>query len=184
VIARVRGRLVESEPTRVVVECGGTGLELRVPLSTSRTLPAVGAEAELLVHTHFTRDGMELFGFADKAERDTFRRVISVRGVGPRAALNLLSRFTPSEVKEAIAAGRMEVIRSVPGIGPKKADAIIAEFREESPAGQPVVPIVADAEAALVSLGLTRREARDRLSRVQIPKDMTLQDLLKLTLRG
>jgi Holliday junction DNA helicase RuvA len=182
VLSRFRGTLVESEPTRVVLECAGVGFELKVPLSTSRRLPEVGAEAVLLVHTHFTRDGVELYGFADKSERDTFRRIISVRGVGPRAGLNLLSRFTPAEVKQAVASGRLDVVRSVPGIGPKKADAIIAEFTEEEPAGQTRLPLVADAEAALQSLGLSRREARDRLGRVQVTADMSLQELLKLAL--
>lgn len=181
-IARLRGILVETEPTRVVVDCQGIGIELRVPLSTSRRLAEAGGEVVLLVDTYFTRDSVQFFGFLEKGERDTFRHLTSVKGIGPRAGLNLLSRLSPAEIMSAIATGRVEVMRTVPGIGPKKADSIIKKLQEAVPETQPETPLLADAESALISLGLTRKEARGRLGRIQRSPGMVLQELLKLAL--
>jgi len=183
VIARVRGRLVEKDPTRVVVDCQGIGFELGVPLSTSRSVSDVGGDVDLFVDTHFTRSGVQLFGFASSAERSAFRLLTSVKGIGPKAGLNLLSRLSPSEISAAIAEGRAEVMRSVPGIGPKKADSIIKKLQQEAPAESLTEPILADAESALVSLGLTHKEARQRLTRIATHREMSLQELLVLALR-
>jgi Holliday junction DNA helicase RuvA len=182
VLARLRGVLVEKEPTWVVVECHGIGFGLRVPLSTSRRLADVGSEVVLRVHTHFTRDGAELFGFVDKDEIAAFERLTSVSGIGPKAGLNLLSRFAPAEIESIIATGKTDVLRTVPGIGPTKADKIIKKLQDTAPPPAVESELLADAELALVSLGLTHREARERLCRVGAAEDMTLQDLLKLAL--
>ena len=181
-IARLRGVLVEKEPTRVVRECSGSGFELRVPLSTSRSLPDAGQEAWLLVVMRITRSGVDLFGFADSEERDVFNMLTSVKGIGPRAGLNLLSRFAPKEILDVVAGGRIEVIRSVPGIGPKRADSILKKLQGEAPQPSQAQPMLADAASALESLGLSRKEARERLSRVEFKPDMNLQELLKLAL--
>jgi holliday junction DNA helicase RuvA len=182
VIARLCGLLVEKQPTRVVLECRGIGFELRVPLSTSRRLADAGADVTLLVHTHFTREGVEFFGFLDVDERETFRRIITVKGIGPKAGLNLLSRFTPGELAAAIASGKTEVVRSVPGIGPKKAESLVQQLRDAAAPVMADVPMIADAVSALMSLGLTNREARERVARVQVVESMTLQELLRLAL--
>lgn len=181
-LARLRGVLVEKEPTRVVVECQGIGFGLKVPLSTSRRLAEAGSEVALRVHTHFTRDGVELFGFIDKEEITAFQRLTSVSGIGPKAGLNLLSRFTPEEIGSVIATGKADVLRTVPGIGPTKADSIIKKLQAEAPPPEAGSGLQADAESALVSLGLTHREARDRLRRVGAAENLSLQDLLKLAL--
>ncbi len=165
-----------------MVDCQGIGFGLKVPLSTSRRLAEVGGEVVLRVHTHFTRDGVELFGFLDKEELTTFQRLTSVSGIGPKAGLNLLSRFAPGEIDSIIANGRAEVLRTVPGIGPTKADNIIKKLQAEAPAPEAGSELLADAESALVSLGLTRREARDRLHRVGSADNLNLQELLKLAL--
>jgi len=180
VIGSLRGRLLEKEPTLVVVECAGIGFELRVPLSTSGRLPEPGQEVRLLVLMRVTRSGVDLFGFLDRQEREAFSLLTSVKGVGPKAGLNLLSRFSPQEIMDVIAAGRVEVFRTVPGIGPKKADSILKKLQVESPV--PAQPLLADAQAALMSLGLTRKEARERLSQVQLHPETTLAELLKLCL--
>jgi Holliday junction DNA helicase RuvA len=181
-IGRLRGLLVEKRPTRVVLECQGIGFELGVPLSTSRILGDEGREATLFVETYFTRDGVQLFGFGTRAERETFCQLTSVKGVGPRAGLNLLSRLEPAEIRAAIAAGRMEVMLTVPGIGPKKAESIIKKLQEAVPAEREESGVLADAAAALVSLGLSRREARERLGRVPATGAITLQEILKQAL--
>lgn len=181
-LARLRGVLAEKEPTRVVVECLGIGFSLKVPLSTSRRLAEVGTEVALSVHTHFTRDGVELFGFLDKAEMVAFQRLTSVSGIGPKAGLNLLSRFAPEEIDAVIVQGKADVLRSVPGIGPTKADNIIKKLQAEAPPPEAGSGLLADAESALVSLGLTHREARERLRRVGSAGSVSLQELLKLAL--
>jgi Holliday junction DNA helicase RuvA len=181
-LAWLRGILVEKEPTRVVIECQGIGFGLKVPLSTSRRLAEVGSEITLRVHIHFTRDGVELFGFLDKEEMTAFQRLTSVSGIGPKAGLNLLSRFTAAEIDSIIANGKADVLRTVPGIGPTKADNIIKKLQAEAPPPGAGSELLADAESALVSLGLTHREARERLRRVGSAENLGLQELLKLAL--
>ena len=181
-LARLRGILAEKEPTRIVVECQGIGFGLKVPLSTSRRLADVGSETALHVHTHFTRAGVELFGFLDKEEMTAFQRLTSVSGIGPKAGLNLLSRFTPADIDSIIANGKADVLRTVPGIGPTKADNIIKKLQAEVPPPGAGSELLADAESALVSLGLTHREARERLRRVGSAENLGLQELLKLAL--
>jgi Holliday junction DNA helicase RuvA len=182
VLARLRGVLAEKDPTRVVVECHGIGFGLSVPLSTSRRLAEIGTEVVVHVHTHSTRDGVELFGFLDKDEMAAFRRLTSVSGIGPKAGLNLLSRFAAAEIDSIIATGRAEVLRTVPGIGPTKADKIIKKLQAEAPPPGVGSELLADAESALVSLGLSRREARERLRRAGQTDNLSLQELLKLVL--
>jgi holliday junction DNA helicase RuvA len=179
---RLRGFLAEKEPTRVVIDCQGIGFGLKVPLSTSRRLVEAGGEVTLHVHTHFTRDGVELFGFLDREEMTAFRRLTSVSGIGPKAGLNLLSRFSPGEVDSIIANGKADVLRTVPGIGPTRADNIIKKLQAEAPPPATGSGLEADAESALVSLGLTHREARERLRRVGSAENLSLQELLKLAL--
>ncbi|OYD14329.1 Holliday junction branch migration protein RuvA [candidate division WOR-3 bacterium JGI_Cruoil_03_51_56] len=182
-IASLHGTLLEKEPTRLVLDCHGIGLEVRVPLSTSRRVGKKGDEVKLLIVTRFPRAGVELYGFLEKAEQDVFRLLISVRGVGPKAGLNLLSRLSPDEVLDAIARKRIELVRSVPGIGPKRAARIMGELEEKTAPVQKGIPILADAESALTSLGLTHKEARGRLARVETNEEMTLEEILKLALR-
>jgi len=181
-ISLLRGLVREKEPTRLVIDCQGIGFELTVPLSTSRRLAEVGTEVEVAVESCFTREGLRLYGFLDKEEREVFRLLTSVKGIGPKAGLNLLSRFAPKEVLQIVAERKIDVIRTVPGIGPKKADNILKQLEGASPTAGSASPLLADAEAALVSLGLTRREARDRLACVQATGDMSLQELLRLAL--
>lgn len=181
-IGLLRGQLIEKEPTRVVVECGGIGFELRVPLSTSRHLPECGAPVLLQVVMLFSRNGPSLFGFASADERDCFRMLTSVSGIGPKAGLNMLSRFSPREIMEIIAGGRTEVMRTVPGIGSKRAESIIKRLRDEAGSGEQAEPLMVNAMAALVSLGLTRKEAAQRLAMVKLERGIGLEELLKLVL--
>lgn len=180
-IDRLRGVLLFKEPTRVVIDCGGVGYELQVPLTTSSSLPDVGAEAMVLVEMRIGRSGVGLYGFATEEERETFRMLTSVDGVGPRAGLNLLSRLEPAQIRSAIASGDVAVLRSVPGIGEKRTANILKKLQNALPPAEPRNPLLNDAEKALISLGLTRREARSRLERVK-PVPQTLAELLRLAL--
>ncbi len=182
-IASLAGVLKSKEPTRIIVDCNGIGFEAGIPLSTFRRLPEAGGRVELLVVTRFPREGIELYAFADRDEREVFRLLTSVTGIGPKAGLNMLSRFEPREIVEVIAAGRLDVLRTVPGIGPKKAQRMMEELAEKTVPAGAREPLLADAESALVGLGLTRREAQARLGRIKAAPEMTLEGLLKLALQ-
>ncbi|MEO0079062.1 MAG: Holliday junction branch migration protein RuvA [candidate division WOR-3 bacterium] len=181
-IGRLSGILKEKEPTRVVIDCSGIGFEVHVPLSTSSRLPEPGQETELLIAMDITREGVSLFGFFEEAERRMFRLITSVRGVGPKAALNLLSRLSPDEIGGVIARRDVAVLRTVPGIGPKKIERLLAELEPVTREVSAASSMISDGIAALVSLGLTRKEAVERLGRVKITPGMTLQELLRITL--
>ncbi|MBM3321878.1 Holliday junction branch migration protein RuvA [candidate division WOR-3 bacterium] len=181
-ISRLRGVVKEKGPTRLVLECAGIGFELWIPLSTARELPEPEHDAEVLVEPRQARDGLVLYGFAAARERDVFRLLTSVSGVGPKAGLNLLSRFTATEIVQFIQQRRADVLRTVPGLGPKKVESILTQLESTTPGPAPSSSLTADAESALQNLGLTRKEARERLARVVMTDEMTLQELLRLAL--
>lgn len=185
-IANLQGKLLTKKPTRLIVQAGGIGFELKVPLSTSRRLPEPGAEVNLSVVMRFTPAGVELFGFSDPKEQEVFQLLTSVKGVGAKAALNLLSRFEPEEVRAVIAEGREEVLRSVPGIGSKKAAGILKQayaHLKEMPQPEPgLTPLFTDAVTALISLGLSRKEAEERVKAIHFLPGMSLQEVLKIAL--
>ena len=182
-IARLSGTVVRKEPTRLVLDCRGIGFDVAVPLSTSDRVGDAGAEVLLEVVPRFTQTGVELYGFATPEERDVFRLLLSVKGIGPKAGLNILSRFSPAETMQTVAAGRLDVLRSVPGIGPKKAERVLKDLAEKTVPVEEAKPILADAQSALMSLGLTRREAKARLEKVTLTDEMSLAELLKLALK-
>lgn len=187
-ISQIQGKLISKEPTRVVVTAGGIGFELIVPLSTSRLLPGCNEEVSLLVVFTLDRAGVQLYGFATQKEKEVFELLTSVKGLGPKAALNLLSRWTPEEITSAINQGKTELLRSAPGIGPKKVEAILKRFHENVPTGVELSDelckpgVLADALNALTALGLTRKEAQERLTKLKITPEMNLQDILKQAL--
>jgi Holliday junction DNA helicase RuvA len=177
-IARLRGILQEKTPERVIVDVQGVGYDLRVPLSTYGTLPAVGEETRLLVHTHVREDAISLFGFATPRERFLFEKMIGVSGIGPRLAIVLLSGLPPEELVEAIRAGDVAALCRVPGVGRKTAERLVVDLRDklEGPADPSrmrsaglAVPgeegeVCADVLSALVNLGYSARDAEKALA--------------------
>lgn len=159
------GEILRKGPTSVVVDVRGIGFFLEASLRTTARLP-VGAEATILVHHRQTEDSVRLFGFADEPERELFRRLLKVSGVGPAHALALLSAASPEDLWAALRDGNERRLTSSKGIGPKIAQRLITELRDEagrrSPAGRPVLPgplalgsTEDDAVGALVVLGYT-----------------------------
>ncbi len=182
-IVSLQGKLLIKEPTRLVIQAGGIGFELKVPLSTSRKMPQSGAEVNILVVMRLTPAGVELFGFADPKEQEVFELLTSVKGVGAKSALNFLSRFEPEEVQAVLAEGREEVLRSVPGIGPKKATAILKQVESiKKPIADSRQQIFTDAVKALLSLGLSRKEAEERVRAIRPLPEMSLEEVLKIAL--
>jgi Holliday junction DNA helicase RuvA len=169
VIDFVEGTLAEKQPTRVVVDCGGIGLEVLIPLTTHDHLPPTGSRTRLLTIHHTRDNGQLLFGFATSEARHLFRLLTSVSGVGPRIALAILSHHPGLTVTAAIARGDTSSLQRTPGVGSKLATRIVNELRHADlpkasnpEAGNPSVEagVLHDAEEALKSLGFSPADAR------------------------
>ncbi len=170
----VHGTLIRKEPTLAVIEAGGLGYRISVSLTTGSRLPEAGSEITLLTHFIVREDSQQLYGFATEEERTMFQHLIAVSGIGPRLALNVLSRSTPEEFRIRITAGDALSLTRVPGIGKKTAERIIVELRDRlkvegglgSPALHAAAPSLHEALLALQSLGYTAVIAEKVLSSI------------------
>jgi holliday junction DNA helicase RuvA len=168
VIASVRGEVLSRVAGEVVIEAGGVGYRMAVSTETLAAVPQAGAEARLFTHLVLRDDGMHLFGFATRSERELFLMLIGVQSVGPKVALAVLSGGTPRELLNAIASGDTARFQAVPGIGKRTAERIIVELREKV-AGKVSDEIVVRrtpsddprslAREGLLGLGFTPQEA-------------------------
>ncbi|MGC8791791.1 MAG: Holliday junction branch migration protein RuvA [Bryobacteraceae bacterium] len=163
-IAHLRGILLEKHPNQAIVEAGGVGYEVAIPVSTYSALPEPGAEVRLRIHTHLREDSLSLYGFASEEEKLLFERLITVSGIGPRLAITVLSGLPIAELYAAIRAGAVERLVRIPGVGKKTAERIVLELREKLPlpAGVPrkvgasesvLGPVEQDVLSALINLG-------------------------------
>ena len=128
-IARLAGTLAEKAPDRVVVDVQGVGYAVFVSLQTFTALPAAGATVRLLVHTEVREDAIDLFGFADEAERSLFQLLRKVKGLGPRTSLAVLSGMPAAQLAAVIAAGDVARLQTIPGVGKKLAERMVVECR-------------------------------------------------------
>jgi Holliday junction DNA helicase RuvA len=133
-IARLRGTLVDKGPSRVVVDVGGVGYDVQVPLSTFYPLGDEGSTVQLRVHTHVREDLIALYGFATVLEHDLFERLISINGVGPKLALAVLSGIEPDELVRAVREQNVARLTKIPGVGKKTAERIGLELKDRLPA--------------------------------------------------
>ena len=197
-IASVRGPLTAKTPTAALIQVGGITLRLQISVSCFETLPAVGKEVQLLTYLHVREDALQLFGFADEAERGLFENLISVSGIGPRLATGILSGATASRLREAIEAGDVEFLVGLPGVGKKLAQRLLVELREKfAPGAQTFVPAASgtpgalhigtggDAAAALVSLGFTRPQAQSAVQEAlhELGSDASVEAVIRRALR-
>lgn len=187
----VRGRLLLKEPSRCVLEAGGVGYSILVPLSTFEKLPHLGEEASLKTHLSIREDDWRLFGFATDEERTLFRACLKVSGVGPVTALALLSGLSARELRAAVRSGDVKSLTQVKGIGKKTAERLVVELKDafgveaDLPGnGVPTSGPRGDAIQALVALGLDPAEAGARIERVPNAPGMALADLVRQALRG
>lgn len=132
-IGYLRGRLVDKQPNRLLVDVNGVGYELHVPLSSFYDLGDEGADVALRVHTHVREDALSLFGFATKLELDVFERLIGISGVGPRLALAVLSGIEPPDLVRAVRHGDVARLTRIPGVGKKTAERIGLELKDRLP---------------------------------------------------
>ena len=129
-IARLTGRLVEKQATRLVVDVHGVGYDVQVPLSTFYHLPEPGAEVTLRIHTHVREDALSLFGFGTALELRLFERLIGISGIGPKLALAVLSGIEPADLIRAVQAGDVGRLTLIPGVGKKTAERIGLELKD------------------------------------------------------
>jgi Holliday junction DNA helicase RuvA len=194
VIGFLRGRLADRRPPHLVVDVGGVGYELEAPMSTFYSLPAVGAEVQLVTHLVVREDAHVLFGFATERERSLFRELIKVSGVGPRIALAILSGVTADEFHRCVEAQDIARLVTVPGIGRKTAERLVIEMRDRLKAlpGPAFVPgsssaagagAQAEAFAALVALGYKPAEVSRLLQKVDAAATTT-EELIRHALRA
>lgn len=183
-IGYLSGRLLEIQASRVLLEVHGVGYEVHVPLS-SHPLLVGRQEIALYVHTHVREDQISLYGFPTQLERDVFRALLGVAGVGPRTALAVLSGLTPGEVAQAIEAGQWRRLAAVPGIGRRTAERLIVELKGVLPAPpSPVALARQDAVSALVNLGYAPRAAEDAVAAVlREAGELELPELLPRALK-
>ena len=172
-IVSLRGKLIEAGVLRVVIESAGVGYEVNVPVTTAERLPQLGAEVFLLIHQVFREDGQALYGFAVAEEREFFKLLVEkVSGVGPKMALNILSRLSLPILRDAILRGDVALLSQCPGIGKKTAERLVMELKDKVglEGGAPTVATISptaalaptpasDALAALVALGFKPADA-------------------------
>lgn len=200
-IYSVTGKLLEVEPTYVVIQAGGIGYKCTASTGTLAALPRLGEEVTLYTHLYLREDLLELYGFFTQEELRCFRMLISVSGVGPKVAVAILSALSPQRLMLAIAAGDTKSVRA-PGVGPKLSQRIVLELRDKVGAeeltggiatggtgGMPIpenLSAQGEAIAALVSLGYAQTDAASAVSRLDqaLATDELIKGALKILSRG
>jgi Holliday junction DNA helicase RuvA len=192
-IAQLRGTLADKRPNQVVVDVGGVGYLVHIPLSTFYALGELHAEVALLTHLHVREDAMALYGFLTAHEKHVFEMLISISGVGPVLALKILSGMNLDDLVPAVRAGDLARLTRIPGVGRKTAERIVVELRDKLAAmetpGETQRPVTAtgaaaDVISALLNLGYERRAAEQAVERARKDGESgTFEILLRVTLR-
>ncbi len=191
-IHHLKGKLVEKNPTYVVIECGGVGYFVNISLHTFSKLPD-GELVNLLTHLQVKEDSHTLFGFAEKSEREIFRLLISVSGIGSSTARTMLSSLSPAQIRDAIGNGDVASIQSIKGIGVKTAQRVILDLRDKILKVYDIDELSTtsnntnkdEALSALEVLGFARRQAEKVVDKV-ISQDASLsvENIIKLALKN
>jgi Holliday junction DNA helicase RuvA len=188
VIGRLHGVLADKNPPQVLVDCNGVGYEVDVPMSTFYNLPGLGEKVTLLTHFVVREDAQVLFGFGTAGEREAFRQLIKISGVGPRTALGLLSGMSVGDIAQAVTAQDASRLVKVPGIGKKTAERLLLELKGKFGAdlGNAALAGVSDAQAdilqALLALGYSDKDAAATLK--SLPRDIGVSDGIKQALKA
>ena len=187
-IGKLTGILAERNPPQVVVDCNGVGYEVDVPMSTFYNLPGLGEKVSLLTHFIVREDAQILFGFGSPGEREAFRQLIKISGVGPRTALALLSGMSVGDIAQAVTQQDASRLVKIPGIGKKTSERLLLELKGKIGAdlGHPVGHVVDDHQGdilqALVALGYSDKEAQAALK--SLPKEVGVSEGIKLALKA
>lgn len=194
-ISYVRGILVEKTPARIIVESGGVGYEILIPLSSFDTIGEVGSEVRVYTHFHVREDSHTLFGFATPEERKLFQMLISVSGIGPRSALTILSGVSVEDFCEAIAGEQVDFLTAISGVGRKTAQRLIVELKSRIAEERVRIGVggrrvgahtlISEAVQALVSLGFPRASARKAVEKCisESDRELDVEELIRGALR-
>jgi Holliday junction DNA helicase RuvA len=200
-IGQIRGTLIARQAPEILVDVGGIGYEIQVPMTTLYQLPELGQPVTLLTHFVVREDAQQLFGFAESADRRLFRELIKVSGVGPRLALTLLSGMDAADFARCLQRDDVAALVALPGVGRKTAERLLVEMRDKagdwldelSPesaaqaetgkAGAQSHDQRAEAEQALVALGYKLTEAAKLIAAADAPPETPSEELIRLALR-
>jgi Holliday junction DNA helicase RuvA len=190
-IGKLTGLLAAKNPPEVLIDCGGVGYEVLVPMSTFYNLPALGEKTSLLTHLIVREDAHILYGFATQDERAGFKQLVKISGVGPRTALSILSGMSVADIAQAVAKQDAGRLTKIPGIGKKTAERLLLELKGKLGdsilgAGAGGVSVANDSQSdilqALVALGYSDRDAG--LALKALPQDVGVSEGIKLALRA
>jgi len=197
-IALIKGKLAYKGVAHVIVDTQGVGYRVFIPLTTFYELPELGHVVTLHVHTHVKQDAISLFGFYTLQERELFQMMISVNGIGPKIAMNILSGIEPGELLQAISGGNLGKLTAIPGVGKKMAERLILELKEKvikkmAAENIPVADtlhkaseiVKEDVHSALVNLGYKSHSAKEALDKVlqSAKEELAMDQILKMTLK-
>ena len=188
-IGRLSGTLLEKNPPQILLDVGGVGYEVNVPMSTFYNLPKIGEKIALFTQLIVREDAHLLYGFGTEAERATFKQLLKVSGVGPKVGLAVLSGMSVNDLAEAVATQESGRLTRVPGIGKKTAERLLLELKEKlkvdvriTLGGEAAKPSsAADILNALMSLGYNEKEALYAIR--ELPKDVTVSDGIRQALK-
>ena len=197
-IAHIQGLLYSKSPEFLVIDVEGIGYQVQVPLSTFYDLPDVGKSVALHIHTHVREDALQLYGFQSPEEKALFVRLMSIAGIGPRLAVNILSGITPAELAESLSQGNLARLISIPGVGRKTAERIMVEMRDKLPTlavdhgttvpakTAAIEAMMEDALSALLNLGYKKGVAQKAINGAieRLEGEINLESLLKESLRA
>jgi Holliday junction DNA helicase RuvA len=195
-IAYLTGSILKKGPQSVIVDVGGVGYEVFIPISTFYALGEAGETVGLEIYTHVRDDALVLFGFDTPLEKDLFLMLISVSGIGPKLAVNILSGMGPQELLNAMSQGDAVRIQAIPGVGKKTADRIALELRDRAAKAAaegdvPILPeedradqsLIDDALSALVNLGYSSKAAGAAIEKARARlKEVSLETLIRAAL--
>lgn len=194
-IALLNGNIIQKSPNQVILDVGGVGYRLLIPLSSFYSLPESG-QAQFYIHTHVREDAIHLYGFLTPGEKDVFILLLSVSGVGPKLALNILSNIPAGELRGALGHADVKKLSSLPGIGKKTAERLVLELKDKvlrdshwqtgtaaAPQTAGAAEIRDDALSALINLGYKESLSKKALASLETPPDSSLEDILKAALK-
>ena len=183
-IAHLCGVLLEKHPNQAIVETGGVGYDVSIPVSTYTHLPDVGKEVRLRIHTHVREDALALYGFLSQDEKALFEKLIAVSGIGPTLAIKILSGLAAPDLITYIRRGELDRLVRIPGIGKKTAERMVLELRDKlpaasgaepdsAPAPDALSPLDQDVLSALLNLGCARPHAEAAVRKAKTGGGMT-----------
>jgi holliday junction DNA helicase RuvA len=187
VIAHLRGKLIEKDASRVVVDVNGVGYEVFVPLTTFSALPDRGSEVSIDIHTHVREDIIALYGFSSRRERMIFEKLMTISGIGPKLAVTILSGGSVEDLVTAIKRGDLGRLTAIQGVGKKTAERIVVELRDklqDFAAGPAKTDVEFDVLSALENLGYHRALAESAMRRAMDgDRDAEFDGLFKRSLQ-